>query len=37
MPVRRVDEAILPDTPGPVTRRLMAAYRQYESVQGWEE
>jgi branched-chain amino acid aminotransferase len=36
MPVRRVDDVTLPASPGPVTARLMAAYRDYESQQGWE-
>jgi branched-subunit amino acid aminotransferase/4-amino-4-deoxychorismate lyase len=36
MPVRRIDEVNLPATPGTVTRRLMEAFRQYESTQGWQ-
>lgn len=37
VPIRRVDAIDLPATPGPVTARLMAAYRAYEAEHGWEE
>lgn len=37
MPIRQVDDIALPASPGPITRRLMAAFREYEASQGWEE
>lgn len=37
MPIRQVDEVTLPASPGPITRRLMAAFREYEASQGWED
>lgn len=36
MPVRQIDDVTLPAAPGPITRRLMQAFRGYEAVQGWE-
>jgi len=35
-PVRRFDDLTLASSPGPVTRRLMAAFRDYEATLGWE-
>ncbi|MCS6845804.1 MAG: aminotransferase class IV, partial [Caldilineales bacterium] len=37
MPIRQVDQVTLPASPGPITRRLMAAFREYEASQGWED
>lgn len=37
MPVRQVDDVLLPAAPGSITQRLMEAYRDYEAGQGWEE
>ncbi len=37
MPIRSVDDVVLPASPGPITSRLMAAFRAYEAAQGWEE
>ena len=37
MPIRSVDDVTLPASPGPVTRRLMTAFREYEAEQGWED
>ncbi len=37
MPIRSVDDVTLPASPGPVTSRLMAAFRAYEAAHGWEE
>lgn len=37
LPVRQIDDTPLPDSPGPVTRRLMAAFREYEQTRGWGE
>lgn len=37
IPIRQVDGVMLPASPGPVTHRLMAAYRAYEAQQGWED
>jgi branched-subunit amino acid aminotransferase/4-amino-4-deoxychorismate lyase len=36
MPIRRIDDLALPASPGPITSRLMAAFRAYETVLGWE-
>jgi branched-subunit amino acid aminotransferase/4-amino-4-deoxychorismate lyase len=36
MPIRRIDDLVLPASPGPITGRLMAAFRAYEAAQGWE-
>ena len=36
MPVRQIDDVTLPAAPGPVTRRLLQAFRDYEAGQGWE-
>lgn len=36
MPVRQVDAVVLPQAAGPVTRRLIEAFRAYEQSQGWE-
>jgi branched-chain amino acid aminotransferase len=35
MPIRQVNQVVLPPTPGPITRRLMAAYAAYEAEKGW--
>lgn len=37
MPIRCVDDVALPASPGPITGRLMGAFRAYEAAQGWEE
>lgn len=37
MPICRIDDMALPASPGPITGRLMAAFRAYETAQGWEE
>lgn len=37
MPIRQIDRVALPAAPGPVTARLMAAFRRYEASQGWED
>lgn len=37
MPIRQIDHLTLPAAPGPVTARLMAAFRRYEASQGWED
>lgn len=36
VPIRRINEVLLPAAPGPITQRLMAAFRAYESAQGWQ-
>jgi branched-subunit amino acid aminotransferase/4-amino-4-deoxychorismate lyase len=36
MPIRQVDDVVLPPAAGPVTRRLMDAFHAYEQSQGWE-
>ncbi|MFZ2487023.1 MAG: aminotransferase class IV [Anaerolineae bacterium] len=36
VPISHVDHIALPASPGPITRRLIAAYRAYEAKQGWE-
>lgn len=36
MPINRVDDVTLPASPGPITSRLMAAFRAYEEREGWE-
>ena len=37
MPIRCVDDVVLPASPGPVTSGLMTAFRAYEAAQGWED
>ena len=37
IPLRQIDDAALPASPGPVTHQLMAAFRAYEASQGWED
>ncbi|MCB0205684.1 MAG: aminotransferase class IV [Caldilineae bacterium] len=37
MPVRQIDDTALPSSPGPVTRLLMSAFRDYEKKHGWGE
>jgi branched-subunit amino acid aminotransferase/4-amino-4-deoxychorismate lyase len=37
MPICRIDDMALPASPGPITVRLMGAFRAYETAQGWEE
>jgi branched-chain amino acid aminotransferase len=38
IPLRQIDDSALPASPGPITRRLMAAFSAYEaSSQGWED
>lgn len=37
IPIQCVDGVTLPASPGPITSRLMAAFRTYEAAQGWEE
>lgn len=36
IPIRQIDDTPLPASPGPLTRRLMEAFRAYEDAQGWE-
>jgi branched-subunit amino acid aminotransferase/4-amino-4-deoxychorismate lyase len=36
LPIRQIDDTSLPTSPGPLTRRLMEAFREYEAAQGWE-
>lgn len=36
-PLRQIDDIALPASPGPITRRLMAAFSAYEASQGWED
>lgn len=36
IPLRQIDDVVLPASPGTVTRRLIAAFRAYEASQGWE-
>lgn len=36
VPIRQIDDAILPASPGPLTSRLMKAFHEYEATQGWE-
>lgn len=36
MPIRCVDDVTLPASPGPITSRLVEAFRAYEASQGWE-
>lgn len=35
MPIHRVNDLLLPTSPGPITRRLMDAYQAYEARHGW--
>lgn len=37
MPVRQIDDTPLRTSPGPLTRRLMAAFDEYEQTRGWGE
>lgn len=37
MPVRQINNTPLRSSPGPVTRQLMAAFRDYETTRGWGE
>jgi branched-chain amino acid aminotransferase len=37
IPIRQIDSMALPASPGPITHQLMAAFRGYETSQGWEE
>lgn len=36
IPLRQIDDVALPASPGPITSRLMGAFRAYEASQGWE-
>lgn len=36
IPLRQIDDVALPASPGPITRRLMAAFHAYETEEGWE-
>ncbi len=36
MPIRRIDDVLLPAAPGPITQRLMAAFHAYEAAEGWQ-
>jgi branched-subunit amino acid aminotransferase/4-amino-4-deoxychorismate lyase len=36
IPIRQIDDTPLPASPGPLTQRLMEAFRAYEDAQGWE-
>ena len=36
IPVRQIDDMVVAASPGPITRRLMEAFRRYEAMQGWE-
>ncbi|MEA3337731.1 MAG: aminotransferase class IV [Chloroflexota bacterium] len=36
LPLRQIDDVLLPTCPGPVTGQLMAGYLDYEAQHGWE-